>query len=156
MTPAPDSSQETPLTMSQPASRYSVLRVLPLLLALSAAGACGSDTPQGPTLPDPVQKTENFTGTLTVNGSAVHAFVVDRPGAVTAQVTELSTDGVTFGLSLGSWSGVACQLIVATASSREGTLVAGTAQTVGNFCVYLNDNGTLTGPVDYALTVTHF
>jgi len=142
--------------MYQPAFRPSLLRAVPLALALLAAGACGSDSTSGPTLPDPVQVTESFTGTLTVNGSAVHVFVVERAGAVSAQVTEISTKGATFGLSLGTWSGVGCQLIIASASSQEGTLVAGTAQTVGNFCVYLNDNGTLTAPLDYALTVTHF
>ena len=142
--------------MSQPASRHPVLCTLPLLLATLVVGGCAEDPVQAPTQPDPVQITETFSGTLTVNGAAVHVFTVDRAGGVTAQVTELSATGVTFGLSLGSWSGIACQLIVVSAASREGDLIAGTAQTIGDFCVYINDNGTLTAPVDYTVRVTHF
>jgi hypothetical protein len=142
--------------MFQPASQRPVLRALPLLLAALVAGACGDDPVQGPSQPDPVQITETYPGTLTVNGASVHVFTVDRPGGVTAQVTELSQAGLTFGLSLGSWSGIACQLIVVSAAAREGDLIAGTAQTVGDFCVYINDNGTLTAPADYTVRVTHF
>jgi len=142
--------------MSQPASRYRNLCALPLLLATLLTAACSEDPAQVPTQPEPVPVTVTFDGTLTVNGSAVHVFTVERAGGVTAQMIEASIDNVTIGMSLGTWNGVACQLIIASAAAKEGDLIAGTAQTVGNFCLYLNDNGTLAAPVDYTIQVVHF
>jgi hypothetical protein len=120
--------------------------------------ACGSSsTPTTPTDSDAVSVTESFTDTLTVNGAKTQPFTASRAGTVTATITALSPDAtVTVGLSLGTWNGSACQIIIANDAAVLNTVVTGTAQATGNFCVRVYDVGKLTAATDYTLAVTHF
>jgi hypothetical protein len=130
-----------------------------LLLIVAVAGS-GCDTTPFPTLPTDtspaVETTESFSDTLTVNGGRTHPFSVQRAGTVTAQVTSLSDLNATIGLSLGTWNGTACQIILANDSASINVSLTGTAQTSGQFCVRLYDVGRLTAAVSYAVLVTHF
>ena len=127
------------------------------VLAALASTGCGSDDPVDiPSQPTPVTMTQTFDGTLTVNGAQTHNFAVERPGTVTAQVKTLSDQAATLGVSLGTWNGAACQIIISNTAAVLNTTVAGTATTVGQFCVWLNDVGKLTSGVDYSVDVTHY
>ena len=105
---------------------------LVLYLSLTAATfiACGSDDSSGlPTDPTtPTEITESFQGTLTVNGAQTHSFIVERAGRVTAQLRSLSDTNATIGLSLGTWNGAACQIIISNTAATLNTAVTGTAQ----------------------------
>ena len=132
-----------------------------LILTALVASGCDDDTGPGPTNPEtPTEVSETFGGTLTVNGAATHPFSVTRAGNVTAQILSTSVEGATVGLSLGTWNGQACALIItndnATVASTQTFPVTGTASSTGAFCVRIYDVGRLTGPVDYELRVTHF
>lgn len=137
--------------------------VLFTTLALTTAG-CGSDTPTGPTDPGdtPVEITESFPasgpGTLTPNGGITHIFGVQRAGRITATLTTLAPDSsVRLGLNLGSWNGVACTQHITKDDATQGTTIIGEATATGNYCIRIFDSaGTLTGPVEYQTTVTHF
>lgn len=147
------------------------LTVPALLLALAVTG-CGSDdpTPTGPDTSVVPEKIETFAGTagddanppLTVNGARTHPFVVERVGSVTARLTSLSPNNenndLRIGLSLGTWNGIVCQIILANDNATTGATssVIGTASTTGNFCVRVYDVGRLTTATDYVVTVTHF
>lgn len=136
--------------------RYFATFLFPILAATTFVG-CGSDDPVDvPTQPTPVSVTETFSGTLTVNGAQTHRFTVDRAGTVSASLKTLSTDAVTLGVSLGTWNGAACQIIISNTAAVLNTTVTGTAQSAGQFCVWLNDVGKLTSGVDYSVEVTHF
>jgi hypothetical protein len=136
--------------------RYFATTLVVLLAATTVAG-CGDDDPVDiPTQPTPVAVTETFTGTLTVNGAQTHQFAVERAGTVSAQVKTLSDQAATLGVSLGTYNGAACQIIISNTAAALNTAVTGTAQTTGQFCVWLNDVGKLTGGVDYSIEVTHF
>ena len=91
-----------------------------------------------------------------MNGAQTHSFAVDRAGTVSAQVKTLSDQAATLGVSLGTLNGAACQIIITNTAAALNTTVAGTAQTTGQFCVWLNDVGKLTAGVDYSVEVTHF
>jgi hypothetical protein len=136
--------------------RYFATTLVVLLAATTLAG-CGDDDPVDiPSQPTPVTVTETFTGRLTVNGAATHEFDVDRAGTVTAQIKTLSDQAATLGVSLGTYNGAACQIIISNTAAALNTTVTGTAQTTGQFCVWLNDVGKLAAGVDYSIEVTHF
>jgi hypothetical protein len=130
--------------------------VLTLLLTAGFAAACGDDdTPTAPTDP-PVAVTEPFSGTLTLNGAATHSFIVQRAGTATATLTALSPDSAAvISLSLGTWNGQSCQIILANDAATTNSSVVGNAS-AGNFCIRVLDVGRLTAPTDYTVTVQHF
>jgi len=136
------------------------LRTATLCFAAVAA-ACGSTDPfrqlgpQAPSTP-PVAVTDTFDGTLTVNGAATHPFVVTQAGIASAVVTVLVPDDARIGVSLGTWNGAACQIILANDNATQSTSVVGEARSAGNFCVRVQDVGKLKAPADYLVTVTHF
>jgi hypothetical protein len=128
-----------------------------VLLTLTSA-ACGSDdAPETPTEPSAVSVTENLTETLTVNGAKTFPFIANRAGTVTAKFTALSPDDtITLGLSLGTWNGSSCQIIIANDSAKLNVTVVGTAQQTGQFCARVYDVGRLTAPTDFTIELTHF
>ena len=128
----------------------------PLLLAATFI-ACGSNDPvQPPTQPTPVTITQSFSDRLNVNGARTHSFTVDRAGTVSAQVKALSEQAATLGVSLGTYNGVACTIIISNTAAVLNTTVTGTAQSTGQFCVWVNDVGKLTAGLDYTIDVTHY
>ena len=129
---------------------------LALILAAGLFAGCGDDTtPTTPTDP-PVEIAEPFTGTLTITGAFTHPFIVQRAGQATATLTSLSPDSAAvISLSLGTWNGQVCQILLANDAATTNTTVVGNAS-AGNFCVRVSDVGRLTAPTDYAITVRHF
>ena len=132
----------------------------PFLMMLAAATLAGcssnDDLPETPTQPTPVQITESFSGNLNVNGARTHSFAVDRAGTVTAQLKALSDQAATIGVSLGTFNGSACAILLSKTDAVLNSTVTGTAQSTGQFCVWLNDVGRLTAGVDYTIDVTHY
>jgi hypothetical protein len=128
------------------------------LLLAPLAAACGSDDVSDlPSAPTPVAVTEQFTGDLNPNGGRTHPFIVQQAGAVSAKLTALSPDDtLTVGLSLGTWNGVTCQIIIANDAATLNSTAIGTAQQTGQFCVRIYDVGKLTSSIDYSIDVTHF
>jgi hypothetical protein len=136
--------------------RHLATTLILLLAAITSAG-CGDDDPIDlPSQPTPVVVTETFGGTLTVNGAQTHVFNVDRAGTVTAQLRTLSDQAATLGVSLGTYNGAACAIIITNTAAVLNTTVTGTAQSTGRFCVWVNDVGRLAAGVDYSIEVTHF
>jgi pimeloyl-ACP methyl ester carboxylesterase len=130
----------------------------PLLLAAALVTACGEDpVPTTPT-EQPVAITEQaIQETLNPNGGRTHPFVVQRPGQVSAVITELAPDpAVLVGLSLGTWNGAACQIIIANDNAAVSQALVGSATGTGQFCVRVYDTGRLTQNVQYTLSITHF
>lgn len=119
--------------------------------------ACGGDnTVTTPTTPTPTNVTETFSGTISVNGAVTHAFVVASSGSVTAGLSSVTPDSAAvLGLSLGTWNGAVCQIVLANDKAQQGSIVIGTASSLGNLCVRVYDPGTLTQPIDYQLQVVH-
>jgi hypothetical protein len=127
------------------------------LITLPLLGACG-DNDEAPGAPTPPTQIESFIeGTLNPNGGQTYVFQVTRQGQVTAQITALApSDEVVIGLSLGTFSGNACQVLLANDAATLNSTIIGTATTVGNFCVRLYDVGVLTQNVSFTVRLTHF
>ena len=135
--------------------RSITVSALMLAAALVTAGCAEDDLPTTPTDP-PTEITESIAGTLTPNGGRTHTFAVQRAGDVTARVDSL-TPAATIGISLGPMSVQACSARVSQDNASATTTLAGQASSAGTFCLRVYDSqGTLTGPVAYAITLRHF
>ena len=148
----PSLSSKMNIPMFRPLSAFAFV----LAIGLSAS-ACDSDTPTAPTEEAPVSITETFTGTVAQNGAVRHTFVTQRAGSVTATLGTLSPESTAIlSLSLGTWNGQSCQVIIARDDATSGGAVVGSAS-AGNFCVRVSDpDGRLAQPISYEVNVTHF
>lgn len=129
--------------------------LFPLTAAL-AAGCNSTNTPTNPDPTTPVAIVEAFDESLNVNGARTHVFRVDTVGTVTARITTLSDPSAIVGLSMGTWNGAACQILLANDAAAMNVTLTGTAQSVGQFCARVYDVGRLSATVDYSLEVTHY
>jgi hypothetical protein len=81
---------------------------------------------------------------------------VQQTGGVSTTLSAVSPEGTTIGLSLGTWNGQTCQIILANDNAVQGNSVVGSATSTGTFCARVYDVGKLTGLTDYEISVTHF
>lgn len=129
-----------------------------IIFACLAAAGCGDDAAPAAPVETPVQITETFTGTLNVNGAAMHTVVTDKgPAQIQATIDSLSPDSTAVvSFILGTWNGNNCQVILVKDDATTGSSLIGNASAVGSFCVRISDIGRLTAPTDYSITVTHY
>ena len=131
-------------------------RAVVLALALFAAG-CDNDVENatGPIAPAPTT-TENFEGTINVNGASTHPFATVAAGPVTVTLTEVTPDNtIAIGLVLGTWNGVICQMSMSMDFAVQGNQLVGTVSGPGSLCARVHDNGRMSVPLSYKLTVVH-
>jgi len=136
--------------------RLFLLRAVLVLPLEGGAWACGNNTtPTAPT--DPTLTTEEFSGTVTVNGAVTHNFYSTSTGSVTATLTALAPESTTtIGLSLGTWNGASCAVVIANDQAVLTSIVTGTVSTIGgSLCVRVYDVGAMTEPTDYTVSVVH-
>jgi hypothetical protein len=138
--------------------------MLALVLALAA---CGDD--ELPTGPDPttplgpcgaaVCTTANFTGSVNQNGARTHNFATQASGTVTATLVSVGPDApdLVVGLSLGTWNGSACQVVIAKDDAKQAAIVVGQVSALGSLCVRIYDVGNIPAaqPTDYEIQVIH-
>ena len=131
-----------------------VVLALPLLLATAA---CDNALDSIPLTPDPVTVTETFTGSVNINGGSTHTFFTSATGTVTATLTSLGeTPPANVGLSLGTYAGSTCSLVLTNDKAVVTSIVSGTVTTLGgSLCVRIYDVGSLTGSVPYEIRVEH-
>lgn len=126
-----------------------------LSLAVSAAG-CGNSQLQTPTTTTPTTFTEVFSGTITPNGASSHPFISQGSGTAQATLTAMAPDATTtVGFLMGTWSGTACQLVIANDKAMLGSTITGIVGGAGQLCVRIYDVGTVSSPQTYELTVVH-
>jgi hypothetical protein len=130
-----------------------------LALATLTTVACGDDEttpPTTPTTPTTPTVTETFSGELKVNGASSYAFIVTAAGSVTVTLTSVDPAGTTsFGLSLGTWNGAACQTVIANDAALLNTTVTGSVTAATSLCARVYDAGRLASPLNYTITVVH-
>jgi hypothetical protein len=82
---------------------------------------------------------------------------VTATGDITAQITTLTPDSTALvGLSLGTWNGSICQIVLDHPSATQGQVVVGVASAPGDFCVRIYDAaGTVVQPQTYTIDVFH-
>jgi hypothetical protein len=132
---------------------YRLLAVAALLVV--ASGCSNDDSVVAPPVDQTV--TDRFTGTLSLNGAAAYSFTVAGVGNITAQLTSLLPDSTRpVGLSLGTWNGSICQIVLPNDNAIQGSVTVGTSSAAGAFCVRIYDSGgTVVQPQDYIIDVSH-
>ena len=132
------------------------LYVLLLALALASVACKKDDAPTTPSAP--ATKTDTFTGTVQVKGSANHTFTVETSGQVSVTLTAASPPStIAMGIAVGTPANSACGEL---AGSTVTTAAGATAQLTGvvspgMLCVKIFDVGNQTAAVTYTVTVTH-
>ena len=134
----------------------STRRAAALVLLLAAIGCGGT-----PTEPDPIYpiKTQNYSGTLALAGSASFHFEVVNPGLITITITGLSPTAVAMGIDLGYWDEITetCVVGLTTNNGLVGVSVAGNPDSPGEYCVGISDaNNLLQVPTDFTMVVTYY
>jgi hypothetical protein len=130
-------------------------------LLLLAAGACGGDDDSITEPPPTTTVTATFPGVLTLNGARTHTFTVTAGGSITAQLTTMTMQDpddkspvVPVGLSLGTWNGSICQIVLDNGATNPGQVVLGQTTAIGDFCVRIYDaTGTVVKPQSYVIDV---
>ena len=130
---------------------------LGLALALGAAG-CDSEenpTPTTPTTPT-VPVTETFAGTLNTNGAVTFSFGVADAGLVTATLKTVGPDStIELGLSLGTWNGAFCQIVLTNDKATQGFVLTGNVSATTSLCVRVFDVGKVTQLTTIEVVVVH-
>ena len=139
--------------------RFSPAVLVIALLSLAGAAGCGSsDDDNTPTEPSSSSVTEVFTDTLTLNGAKTHTFTVTASGQITALLLEWLPDPeLRVGMSLGTWNGSLCQVVIDHPAAFRGQVTSGYTNATGDFCVRIYDaNGTIVAPQTYTIEVSYF
>lgn len=142
-------------------------RLLPgiLLLALTT-GLAGCNKNNGTAVTTPTTTTtttttatvtETFTGTLNMNGGVTFPFTATAAGTVTVTLTSLAPDAtLAIGLSLGTWTGSACQIVIANDAAAQTAVVTGTVSSAASLCARVYDTGKVpTTPVTFGVSIVH-
>ena len=145
----------------------SVPRVPTLLIAPLAAllWACGGGAVESiqPT-PEPTVLIVTFSGTLGRNSAFTHPFAVTDSGNVSvylltsADTRNPETSAIPLGVSLGTWNGSACAVVIANDQMAPGTSLplTGRATAAGNLCVRVYDVGYVPVSANYELLIDHY
>ncbi len=137
-------------------------RSIPVLVFSVVAAGCSDDTLLFPTpvIPDPT--TVVVPGSVTPNGAFTHPFNTNSFGSVQVTLVSLEAEGggdseepVVIGLALGTWSGQACQVVLANDRATQGVIITGNVGSVGSLCVRVYDVGTLSGTASFQVQIVH-
>jgi hypothetical protein len=133
-----------------------------LIPALAVVAGCGSSgTVTAPTVGLPTILTETFSGSINRNSAYTHPFSVMDSGNVTVFLitstdnTNPDNNAIPLGVSLGTWNGASCAIVVANDNVSPGTSITGQATAAGNLCVRVYDVGFIPSSASYELLVDH-
>jgi hypothetical protein len=126
------------------------------LLALALVGSACDNGPTA-TIPTPVLVTEEFQGTVTLNGAVSHSFGVLTAGPTAAEITAIDPSGSFLGFQLGTWNGAVCTAVLSNDAGTLSSVLQATTQSAASLCIRLHDpNGALVDKtVAYTVKVIH-
>jgi hypothetical protein len=106
--------------------------------------------------------TETFSGTLLKNAAYTHPFAVTDAGDVSvflitsADAAHPDNNAIPIGVSLGTWNGASCAIVIANDNVAPGSSITGRATAAGNLCVRVYDVGFVPGSSNYELLIDHY
>lgn len=134
------------------------LRTLAFLVLAAFSAGCGNSA-TAPSTSTPFS--ELFTGTLSPGGSVFYSFTVQQTGAVNLTLASLTSSPLvvvpkTVGLALGVPVAEGCSYTTSITAGAALTAQISSTSGPGTLCVDVFDVGSLTGPINFAVVVTHF
>ncbi len=135
-----------------------------LLAVMGTAAGCNKDnnvtTPTTTTTTTTTATTtETFSGTLNRNGGVTYPFTAGAGGTITLTLTSVGPDATqAIGMSLGTWTGTACQMVIPSDAATQGTVVTGTVTAAASLCARVYDAaGSIPAaqPVSFTVTIAH-
>jgi hypothetical protein len=127
-----------------------------LFAAVLFTAACSnSTTAPTTTTTTTTTVTDTFAGTLNRNGASSFAFSVQAAGLVYATLTSVADSTITVGVSLGTWTGTSCTVVLSNDQALQGTTITGSVTAAGTLCARVYDVGKVANPLDYQITVVH-
>ena len=133
-------------------------RLLPVLVVIALVGAGCKGKNESATAPTDTTKTDTFSGTVQVRGSAVHNFTTSNSGQVSATLTAAGPPStIVMGMAIGTPGDSSCGVLT---GASVNTAAGSTAQLAGivspgTLCVTVFDVGNQTAAINYTVTVTH-
>ena len=132
----------------------------------AAVAACGDDnTPTSPSATTPTETaaepsvTEEFVGTMSVNGARFYAFEVGTYGTVNVTLDRVGGGGVPttvwVGLGVGVPEGVDCSTTTSLSTQSGTGPHVSTTLAAGTYCARIYDIGNLAAPAPFAVTIAH-
>ena len=139
-----------------------------LVLTLLTTSGCSKNSPTSPTTTTTTTTTataatpvysEDFNGTVPVNGSAFYSFTVTQYGTVNISLTGVSgqyvPSTVTLGLALGKPDAETCAPTTSISTpAGAGPQITG-AYDPGVYCVKVSDVGNLFSAANVAVTIAY-
>jgi hypothetical protein len=138
-------------------------RLFAVAIAVVFAAACDTADPTTTaaaptTVVQPT--TETFTGTVGVGSNDTKPFnILLTGGTLTVTLTAAGPPStITMVLGVGNLSGSTCSLIASVSAQASTTPQLSGPVNAGSYCLQVSDTGSgaQTGPVTYAVTVTHY
>ena len=128
-----------------------------MVAAVLFSSACGSSPTAASTTTTTTTTTvtDTFSGTLNRNGASSYAFSVSAAGTVTATLTSVADTTAVVGLSLGTWNGQSCSIVLSNDQAVQGTSIYGAVTAIGTLCARVYDVGKVGNPLDYQISVIH-
>lgn len=131
------------------------LRSAGLIVVIAAACSACDSTVTAPTATVTPVDVNAFTATVVPGGSASRAFTLATGGTVGATLTSTTPAGTTLGLGLGiPRSDGSCALSGSVMTVAGSTPQIALAADAGTFCVKVYDQGSLTAPVAFTLSIS--
>ena len=132
-------------------------RLLPVLVVIAFAAAACKGKDQAATAPTDTTKTDTFSGTVQVRGSAIHNFTPNA-GQVSATLTAAGPPStIVMGLAIGTPGDSSCGVLTGASVNTAAGSAAQLTGVVspGTLCVMVFDVGNQTAAITYTVTVTH-
>jgi hypothetical protein len=131
-------------------------------VTLGAAGCNDNNDPLIPTTPTTpttpaATVTETFSGKLNTNGASTFPFTATAGGTVTLTLSNVSGADATLpvGMSLGTWTGSACQVVIANDNAAQTAVISGTVTSAASLCARVYDTGRVATAIDFTVTIVH-
>jgi hypothetical protein len=129
------------------------------VLAGTACGDGGDSTPNFIQPTPPLITEPPISGTVPIGGTDSHNFTTVASGTLSVTLTAAGPPATIFmGLGVGTPSGSTCTLLTGGSTVTPAGTTPQLSGTIapGSYCVSVFDVGNQTGPITYALTVTHY
>jgi hypothetical protein len=134
--------------------------VLALIVVALGGTACGGNSATAPSTTTPSGSTENFTGSLAIQGASFYSFTVATAETVSVSLASLtanngpaSTSVVRVGLGVPIATDCSTNNSVDTTAGLTTQLTASVNPDV--YCVKISDIGNLTVPMNFTIRIGH-